>query len=162
MVASFIVRLLDSDGGLLAWAEVLAESRPRGRPRSTPFRAQAPTLFSIERDGIAVGLSVHWADLDVARYTPLMNPGPVKAGQVQRFDWIEPVWMVAGSGSDVMSANEVNAARQRMMNGEHPMMVWADIDAQAARRRDVPLPPVTVGRPVNIEVPIGSLLARTN
>jgi hypothetical protein len=54
-----------------------------------------------------------------------MTPGPVKAGQVQRFDWIEPVWMVKGAESDV------------------------------------PLPPVTVGRPVVIGVPVGNLTART-
>jgi hypothetical protein len=125
MIASFIVRLLDADGGLLAWSEVQAESRPQGRPRSTPFKALGPTLFTIERDGVASGLSVHWHDLDVARYSKLMTPGPVKAGQVQRFDWIEPVWMVKGAESDV------------------------------------PLPPVTVGRPVVIGVPVGNLTART-
>jgi hypothetical protein len=123
MIASFIVRLLDADGELLAWAEVMAKSRPQGRPRSTPFVAESQTLFSIERDGIATGISVHWADLDVARYTPL-NACPVQTGQIHRFDWIEPVWMVEGS------------------------------------KQDVPLPQVTVGRPVVVGVPVGGLASR--
>lgn len=101
MIASFIVRLLDAESRLLGWTEVLAESRPQGRPRSTPFRAMGPSTFVIERDGIASQLSIHWADLDVVRVTPLMNPGPVQVGQLQRFDWIEPVWMVEGSKVDV-------------------------------------------------------------
>jgi hypothetical protein len=125
MTARFIVRLLDAEGGLLAWSEVLATAKPQGRPRSTPFKANHQTMFAIERDGIAAGLSVHWADLDVARYSALMNPSPVQVGQVMRFDWIEPVWMVKGAESDV------------------------------------PLPPVTVGRPVVIGVPVGNLMART-
>jgi hypothetical protein len=121
MTAKFIVRLLDETGGLLAWAEVLATAKPQGRPRSTPFKARFQTLFPIERDGIAAGLSVHWADLDVARYSRLMNPCPVLAGQVMRFDWIEPVWMVKGGEGEI------------------------------------PLPPVTVGRPVTIGIPVGGL-----
>jgi len=121
MIASFIVRLLDADGGLLAWAEVMGKSRPQGRPRSTPFLAQGPTQFVIERDGMALGLSVHWADLDVARYSALMTPCRVQVGQVMRFDWIEPVWMIKGA------------------------------------EFDVPLPQVTVRKPVAIGVPVGGL-----
>jgi hypothetical protein len=55
----------------------------------------------IERDGLASQLSVHWADIDVARLTPLMGETPVQMGQVLRFDWIEPVWMIEGSKVDV-------------------------------------------------------------
>lgn len=101
MTARFIVRLLTAEGDLLSWAEVYAESRPQGRPRSTPFKATIPTTFVIERDGLASQLSVHWADLDVARLTQLMTPTAVSVGQVLRFDWIEPVWMVEGSKVDV-------------------------------------------------------------
>ena len=96
-----IVRLLTAEGDLLAWAEVYAEARPQGRPRSTPFKAVGPTSFVIERDGNATQMSIHWPDLDVARLTPLMNPSRVQVGQVARFDWIEPVWMVEGSKADV-------------------------------------------------------------
>ena len=101
MTARFIVRLLTEDGALLSWADVTAEARPQGRPRSTPFHAITPTTFVVERDGLATQLSVHWADLDVARLTPLMAHTPVQFGQVLRFDWIEPVWMVEGSKVDV-------------------------------------------------------------
>lgn len=101
MISRFIVRLLDSEGVLLSWCEVQAESRPPGRPRPTPFVALASSMFVIERDGIAAQLVIHWADLDVVRVTPLMERTPVQVGQVMRFDWIEPVWMVEGSKVDV-------------------------------------------------------------
>ena len=101
MTSRFIVRLLTAEGELLSWAEVYAEARPQGRPRSTPFMALVPTQFVIEQDGIASNLSIHWADLDVARLTALMQATPVKVAQVLRFDWIEPVWMVEGSKVDV-------------------------------------------------------------
>jgi hypothetical protein len=101
MRARFIVRLLDAAGDLLSWCEVYAVAKPQGRPRSTPFVALAPSTFVIERDGLASQLSVHWADIDVARLTPLMGETPVQMGQVLRFDWIEPVWMIEGSKVDV-------------------------------------------------------------
>lgn len=101
MTARFIVRLLTAEGDLLAWSEVHAQAKPQGRPRSTPFTALGPTTFVIERDGLATQLAVHWADLDVARLTPLMQATEVRLGQVLRFDWIEPVWMVEGSKVDV-------------------------------------------------------------
>jgi hypothetical protein len=74
-------------------------------------------MFEIEQDGTATQIAVHWHDLDVARLSPLMGPVEVKKGQVMRFDWIEPVWMVKGA--------------------EQP----------------VPLPPVTLKRPVVISPP---------
>jgi hypothetical protein len=101
MIASFTVRLVDADGALLSWTEVMAESRPQGRPKSTPFVALGPSQFVIERDGVATDLIVHWHDLDLVRKTPLMNPGPVSVGQVQAFHWIEPVWMVKGWEEDI-------------------------------------------------------------
>lgn len=101
MTARFIVRLLTADGDLLGWTEVQAEAKPQGRPRSTPFKASTPSVFLVERDGVATQLSIHWADLDVARLTPLMEPSSVLAGQVVQFHWIEPVWMVEGSKVEV-------------------------------------------------------------
>lgn len=123
MTARFIVRLLTEAGVLLAWAEVNAEARPQGRPRSTPFFALIPTMFEVDESGLAHQLSIHWADLDVVRVTKLMEEMPVAPGQILRFDWIEPVWMVEGS------------------------------------KVDIPLPPVTVKRPVNLQPPTGSLQA---
>jgi hypothetical protein len=102
MRARFVVRLLTATGDLLAWAEVQAEARPQGRPRSTPFHAIGPSMFVIEQDGIATQMSVHWCDLDVARLFALPDATPVQVGQVLRYDWfLMPVWMVEGSKCDV-------------------------------------------------------------
>jgi hypothetical protein len=101
MTARFIVRLLDADGQLLSWADVLAEARPQGRPRSTPFFSLNPTRFVIERDGVASRITIHWADVDVARVGPDMTPTPVQAGQVFTFTWLGPVWLIEGSQQDV-------------------------------------------------------------
>ena len=95
MTARFIVRLLDDAGVLLSWAEVHATARPQDRAGSCPFMADR-TQFVIERDGLASRISVHWADLDVARVQNLMEPMAVSVGQVCTFSWIEPVWLVPG------------------------------------------------------------------
>jgi hypothetical protein len=102
MTQKFVVRLLTSEGDLLSWAEVQAQAKPQGRPRSTPFHAIGPSMFVIEQDGIATQMSVHWCDLDVARVFALPEPVPVSALQVLRYDWFTmPVWMVEGSKVDV-------------------------------------------------------------
>lgn len=101
MIARFIVRLLDAAGELLSWAEVQAEARPQGRPRSTPFMALNSTQFVVEKAGTATQLAIHWADLDVARLVPLMEPQPVEVAQVVTFHWIQPVWLVEGSKVDI-------------------------------------------------------------
>lgn len=101
MTARFIVRLVDESGALLSWAEVQAEAKPQGRPRSTPLMAVCPTQFVIERDGVATQLVIHWADMDVVRATRLMEPTPVQVGQVATHAWLEPVWMVKGAETDI-------------------------------------------------------------
>jgi hypothetical protein len=102
MIQRFVIRLLTADGDLLSWAEVHAQAKPQGRPRSTPFHAMGPSMFVIERDGLASQISVHWCDLDVARLFALQVPTPVSVGQVLRYDWFTmPVWMVEGSKVDV-------------------------------------------------------------
>lgn len=101
MTARFIVRLLDAANELLSWAEVYATAKPQGRPRSTPFWADAKTQFVIERDGVASKVLIHWADLDVVRVGPEMTPTQVQTGQVLDFTWLGPVWMVEGSGIDL-------------------------------------------------------------
>jgi hypothetical protein len=97
MDTKFVVRLLDAQGGLLAWQTVWALPRlqePRGA--SCPFFAPGPTLFVIERDGRATQISVHWCDLDVARVVALIEPVDVTVGRVATYVWIEPVWLVPG------------------------------------------------------------------
>jgi hypothetical protein len=123
MTARFIVRLLDSAGTLLSWVEVYAASKVQERAGSCPFWPIAPTQFVIDQDGLASQISVHWADLDVARVCAPLEAVPVKAGEVFTYTWIEPVWLVPGM-------------------------------------RDVPLPQVTVNKPVVIGVPVGALVAR--
>lgn len=95
MTARFIVRLLDADSNLLAWAEVYATATPQERAASRPFWAATPTQFVVDRDGVACQISIHWADLDVARLQQL-DPTPVVVGQVFTLAWIEPVWLVQG------------------------------------------------------------------
>jgi hypothetical protein len=125
MTARFIVRLLTADGTLLGWSEVFATAKPQDRPAaSCPFWPDAPTEFPIERDGEATQISVHWADLDVARVEALSAPVPVRVGERRGLPWLQPVWLVPGM-------------------------------------RDVPLPGVTVGRPVTIGVPVGALVGRS-
>jgi hypothetical protein len=96
MRARFIVRLLNEAHDLLSWTEVWAEAKPQDRAGSCPFWASAPTQFVIERDGIARLVTVHWADLDVARKQDLADAVPVSVGQVFNFGWLEPVWLVPG------------------------------------------------------------------
>ena len=92
----FVVRLLDAAGALLAWATVYARPSPQPAPAaSCPFLAPGPTTFVIESDGLAVALSIHWCDLDVARLQ-MLDPVQVQAGQVFAFAWLEPLWLVAG------------------------------------------------------------------
>jgi hypothetical protein len=92
----FVVRLLDAQDALLAWAEVSAEPKPQERGASCPLYAATPSQFLIEQDGTATRLSVHWCDLDVARVQHLLEPVTVKQGQVFTLSWLEPVWLVPG------------------------------------------------------------------
>jgi hypothetical protein len=92
----FVVRLLDKDAQLLAWAEVYADPKPQERGASCPYWPTTATQFVVERDGVASEIAVHWCDLDVARRSPVMEPVEVKAGQVFSFSWAEPIWLVAG------------------------------------------------------------------
>jgi hypothetical protein len=102
MTARFVIRLLNAEGDLLSWCETNAQAKPQGRPRSTPFHAMGPSMFVIERDGLASNIAVHWCDLDVARLFALETPTAVSVGQVLRYDWFTmPVWMVEGSKVDV-------------------------------------------------------------
>lgn len=123
MTARFIVRLLTSDGMLLAWAEVLATAKPQRTAASCPFWPDGETSFLVDEDGVASTISVHWADLDVARVETLSEPVTVKKGERRTLPWLQPVWLVPGM-------------------------------------RDVPLPGVTVGRPVTVGVPAGALVGR--
>ncbi len=92
----FVVRLLDADAQLLAWAEVYAEPKPQDRGASCPYWPVAPTTFEVEREGTATEITVHWCDLDVARRKAIVEPTPVQVGQIMTFAWIEPIWLVHG------------------------------------------------------------------
>lgn len=99
-LTKFVVRLLDADDQLLAWTTVQAVPRPQERGASCPWFATEPTVFVIERDGLATKTSIHWCDLNIARVNALLEPLPVRSGQVATFTWVEPVWLVSGM-SDV-------------------------------------------------------------
>lgn len=96
MTAKFVVRLLDVDNRLLAWAEVWASARPQSGRASCAFWPAAPTKFVIEAHGTAAKVSIHWADLDVARENAVIDGPTVEPGQVFDFGWVEPVWLVSG------------------------------------------------------------------
>lgn len=99
MESKFVVRLLDANDQLLAWSTVMATARPVGGGRSCPFFAPGATMLPIERDGLAVKISVHWCDLDIARVRDVAHEGEgvaVTAGTTMSFTWIEPVWLVPG------------------------------------------------------------------
>lgn len=96
MRSKFVVRLLDAVDNLMAWASVEAEAKPQRTAASCPFWPIAPTQFVIEQTGEVVKMSIHWADLDVARVQNITEPTRVEVGQVFNFSWIEPVWLVPG------------------------------------------------------------------
>lgn len=165
MIASFIVRLLDAEGNLLAWTEVMAKSEPQGRPRSTPLNAQAPSEFVITRDGLASHIAIHWASEDVARLTELMNPTQVNVGQVMRFDWIQPLYLLPGSmGISVMELERFQYKLKEAMaqyddlsdEMEGLQIAWKLLERhlkECEAQANVPLPPVTVTRPVTVAPP---------
>jgi hypothetical protein len=101
MTQKFVLRLLDADDQLLAWTTVYAAPRPQGRPRSCPFYPIEATWLTIERDGIASKVTIHWCDLDLARVGQPIEAVHVSAGQRFLFTWIEPVWLVPTGGQDV-------------------------------------------------------------
>ena len=110
MPTKFVVRLLDAEDALLAWSEVSADPSPQApRGASCPFFAPGPTLFPIERAGRAVKITVHWCDLDVARLATPIAPLEVVVGQVVRYDWIEPLWLVPGMRDVPLPAVTVRA-----------------------------------------------------
>lgn len=95
-IKKFVVRVLDADDVLLAWAEIYAEPRPQARGASCPFWPTGPTELVITRAGSASRISVHWCDLDVARVQNLLAPTEVKVGQRFTLTWMEPIWLVSG------------------------------------------------------------------
>ena len=67
LTTKLIVRVLDDDGALLAWTEVMAEARGDGClwPKAQTFTA------CVEQSGTPASLSVHWADVNIEVRTPL-------------------------------------------------------------------------------------------
>ena len=93
--SKFVLRLLDARDALLGWAEVHAEAQPQREGASCPFWPLEPTRVPIDVSGMVTRIAVHWCDLDVARVREV-TPGPVVAGTVMLFTWLEPVWLVPG------------------------------------------------------------------
>jgi hypothetical protein len=65
MTTKIVVRLLDADNELLGWAEHAAHARGDGK-----LWSQAPVTIMVERDGVPVCVSLHWADLNVESRIP--------------------------------------------------------------------------------------------
>lgn len=67
METAFIVRLLDADGALLAWAKVPMHAKGDGALYPTTSLAH----FRVQANGKAVVMSFHWADVNVEWRTPI-------------------------------------------------------------------------------------------
>jgi hypothetical protein len=109
MKAEFVVRLLDRDNVLLAWAPVSAAPGPQpGRASCPLWPTPGVTRFVIEHSGVVASMAVHWPDLDVARSRELPET-PVQEGQQFDFTWFEPVWLVSGMANVVLPPVTVRA-----------------------------------------------------
>lgn len=91
MTIRCVVRLLDPDARLLAWAEVEAETRGAGEAwATTPFSAIA------ERAGRLTVIDVHWTDLDV-HFRCAVPDQRLDHGEVIAFTWDRPIFVIQGS-----------------------------------------------------------------
>lgn len=84
MQVTLVVRLLDADGALLAWAPVRAEARGDQCLWACEPLVAAPTAA-----GVATSLVVHWPDLHVVARRPLWLS--VAVGQVVSLTFAEPL-----------------------------------------------------------------------
>jgi hypothetical protein len=74
MDTKLVLRVLDADGALLAWAEVMAHARGDGA-----LWAPVPSVAAyVERAGAPAQLSIHWADVNVECRGPLEHPAVVE------------------------------------------------------------------------------------
>ncbi len=81
-----VVRVLDADNRLLAWAPVPAEMRGDGCLWVTGVHP-AP----VEAVGVPAWISVHWPDLNVQVRTRLPSVSSVAPGQTIPLAWPQPV-----------------------------------------------------------------------
>jgi hypothetical protein len=95
MIGNFVIRLLDADNNLIAWAKQTASPTPQEGRASCPFFGSV-TKFVAERNGVITKMTIEWSDLGIARQRDL-DILEVKTGQGIDFIWVEPIWLVAGS-----------------------------------------------------------------
>lgn len=88
MQVTLVVRLLDADGRLLAWAPVRAEARG-----DQCLWACEPLVAAPTASGVAASLVVHWPDLHVVARSPVQ--WPVTLGQVVTLRFSEPLMRFA-------------------------------------------------------------------
>ncbi len=82
MAIRCILRVLDADGQLLAWAELQAETRGNGAIWATqPFMCE-----EADRSGQGVKLNVHWPDLNI-HITHAVTPITVQEGRPVVLAW---------------------------------------------------------------------------
>ena len=95
MREKFVVRLVDQQYNVLAWAVVHATPKSLSRA-CCQFWPDEQTKLVITQGGRAVGLAIHWTDYDVAKFAPLPTEVEVAAGMIFDFNWAQPVWVIDG------------------------------------------------------------------
>lgn len=88
MRCKFVLRLLGPDQTLRGWAEVF-QGAQTGR-----FVLDAPVSIVITDPGPVAALSVHWTDVDAARWEPVPGDVVATAGQTVQLPVGFVVWVV--------------------------------------------------------------------
>lgn len=102
MTGKFVVRFVDKDYQVLAWAELNLISQPfdPASPRTrADFLATEPTEVVIRKAGTITKTVVHWTDADVVREETVLTPLTLTnehLGQTMKYLWSQPVWAVQG------------------------------------------------------------------
>jgi hypothetical protein len=91
---TFVVRLLDGDGALLAWSRVPTRARLDGA--TALLLATSQTRFLITRSGTTARLSIEWPEMAGLARTEPVSQMAVTEGQAFDFLWLSPVWRVHG------------------------------------------------------------------
>lgn len=88
MTTKLVVRVLDAEGALLAWAPVWALAKGDGCLWvSETYQA------AVETPGTPAFLSVHWADINIEIRQPFAGQ-PLAVGQLINLHWDGPVIIV--------------------------------------------------------------------
>jgi hypothetical protein len=91
LTTKMVVRVLDAEGVLLGWAEVMAEARGDGC--LWPTSADQVVVIS-ELSGVPAALSIHWADVNIETRVPCRNTRRMALGELLPLQWPGPMMQV--------------------------------------------------------------------